>query len=101
MTQRATNTEMAVPSIVEDGITFRDLNKNGRLDAYEDHRRPIPERIEDLLAQMTLEEKAGLMFHAMLGMNADGTLLEEIGPLSPEPTSDLVLTPPDQPLQHL
>ena len=41
----------------------RDLNKNGRLDPYEDPRRPIDERVEDLLAQMTLEEKAGLMFH--------------------------------------
>ncbi|MDX1674318.1 MAG: glycoside hydrolase family 3 N-terminal domain-containing protein [Longimicrobiales bacterium] len=34
-----------------------DLNKNGRLDPYEDPGRPIPERVEDLLARMTLEEK--------------------------------------------
>jgi beta-glucosidase len=45
-----------------DGITYRDLNKNGRLDPYEDPRRPVEERVDDLLAQMTLEEKAGLMF---------------------------------------
>ena len=38
--------------------SFRDLNKNGRLDPYEDPRRPISERVEDLLSQMTLEEKA-------------------------------------------
>ena len=44
-----------------DGKTFRDLNKNGRLDVYEDPRRPIDERVEDLLGQMTLEEKCGLM----------------------------------------
>jgi beta-glucosidase len=44
---------------------FRDLNKNGRMDPYEDPSRPIEERVEDLLAQMTLEEKAGLLFHAM------------------------------------
>jgi len=74
-----------------DGSTFRDLNKNGRLDPYEDSRRPIDERVEDLLAQMTLEEKAGLMFHTMIGMNKDGSLLEEIGPLSPVPASDLVV----------
>jgi beta-glucosidase len=58
----------------EDGITFRDLNKNGRLDPYEDARRPIDERIEDLLGQMTLEEKAGLMFHTIAGVNPDGSL---------------------------
>jgi beta-glucosidase len=58
----------------EDGQAFRDLNKNGVLDPYEDPRRPIEERIEDLLSQMTLEEKAGLMFHMIAGVNPDGTL---------------------------
>src|SRR5262245_53757528 len=55
-------------------VAFRDLNKNGRLDPYEDPRRSIDERIEDLLAQMTLEEKAGLMFHTIAGVNPDGSL---------------------------
>jgi len=36
----------------------------------------IESRVEDLLAQMTLEEKAGLMFHAPIFMNEDGTLLD-------------------------
>ena len=75
-----------------DGTAFRDLNKNGRLDPYEDPRRPIEERVEDLLSQMTLEEKAGMMFHAMVGMNPDGSLVEgesQVGSIS---TSDLVLT---------
>jgi beta-glucosidase len=58
----------------DDGVTFRDLNKNGRLDPYEDPRRSIEERIDDLLAQMTLEEKAGLMFHMIAAVNPDGTL---------------------------
>ena len=43
-----------------------------RSPAYEDPRRPIAERVEDLLRQMTLEEKAGLMFQTMIGI---GTLL--------------------------
>src|SRR6266699_2767066 len=34
-----------------------DLNKNGRKDVYEDSRAPIEKRIDDLLSQMTLEEK--------------------------------------------
>jgi len=46
-------------TLTVNGLTFRDLNKNGRLDPYEDPRRPIEERVEDLLKQMTLEEKLG------------------------------------------
>jgi len=78
------------PILTEDGFTFRDLNKNGRLDPYEDSRRPIAERVEDLLSQMTLEEKAGMMFHTMIGMNKDGSLLEKAGAFSPVQTSNLV-----------
>lgn len=78
------------PTLTQDGITFRDLNKNGKLDIYEDPRRPIEERVEDLLQQMTLAEKAGLMFHTMIGMNPDGTLLEKTGLFPLPPTSDMV-----------
>ena len=45
-----------------DGNEFRDLNNNGKLDIYEDSKANIEDRIEDLLSQMTLEEKAGMMF---------------------------------------
>jgi len=76
--------------LTEDGFTFRDLNKNGRLDPYEDSRRPLDERVEDLLSQMTLEEKAGMMFHTMIGMNEDGSLLEGIDAFSPIGTTPLV-----------
>ena len=62
------------PLLTENGFTFRDLNKNGRLDPYEDTRLPVAERVEDLLAQMTLEEKAGLMFHTIAAVNPDGSL---------------------------
>jgi beta-glucosidase len=31
------------------------------LDVYEDWRQPVAQRVEDLLAQMTLQDKAGLM----------------------------------------
>jgi beta-glucosidase len=40
---------------------FKDLNKNGTLDPYEDWRLPVDQRINDLIAQMTLEEKVGFM----------------------------------------
>lgn len=34
-----------------------DLNKNGRMDVYENSRAPIDRRVDDLIAQMTLDEK--------------------------------------------
>ena len=36
---------------------WTDFNKNGRMDVYEDPSAPVDARIEDLLSQMTLEEK--------------------------------------------
>lgn len=42
---------------------FKDLNKNGSLDAYEDWRLTAQERTADLLSQMTAEEKAAQMIH--------------------------------------
>lgn len=56
--------------------TFRDLNKNGELDLYEDIEANLNHRVEDLLQQMNLEEKAGLLFINMIAMNEDGTLSE-------------------------
>ncbi len=41
--------------------TFVDRNGNGELDVYEDERNSIEERVEDVLAQMTLEEKIHLL----------------------------------------
>src|SRR5262245_61441118 len=42
-------------NIYHDG--WIDLNKNGRMDVYENPRAPIDRRVEDLLSQMTLNEK--------------------------------------------
>ena len=64
------------PVLKIDGLAFRDLNKNGKLDAYEDNRVNIEFRITDLISQMTLEEKAGSMFITMAAMNTDGSLSE-------------------------
>jgi beta-glucosidase len=60
-----------------DGLKFKDLNKNGRLDPYEDWRQPLEHRVNDLVGQMTLEEKAGLMVSPTLPMGPDGTLNED------------------------
>jgi len=52
-----------------DGLQFKDLNSNGKLDAYEDWRLDSTTRSQDLINQMTLEEKAGMMLIDTL--NAD------------------------------
>jgi beta-glucosidase len=66
-----------VQTITLDGYTFRDLNKNGRLDVYEDSRQPTEERVNDLLSQMNLEEKAGTMFIPPIAMKKDGSISEK------------------------
>jgi len=58
------------------GRAYRDLNKNGKKDIYEDATQPIEKRIDDLLAQMTVEEKAGLMFINGTFINDDGTIVK-------------------------
>jgi beta-glucosidase len=63
----------------ENGFTFRDLNKNGKLDVYEDSRQPIDKRVDDLMRQMTLEEKAGLLFINGAVVNADGSIEDKPG----------------------
>lgn len=65
------------PQLSEKGHSFRDLNKNGSLDAYEDTRVDIDTRIEDLLSQMTLEEKAGTMFQTMVGVSPKGEMIDK------------------------
>lgn len=42
--------------------------------SYFDTGRSVSERVEILLRQMTLEEKAGLFFHTMITMGPDGEL---------------------------
>lgn len=52
------------------GLQFRDLNRDGALAPYEDWRLTPQERAADLLARMTLAEKAGQMVVGTLVNNA-------------------------------
>ncbi|MGO4807109.1 glycoside hydrolase family 3 protein [Arthrobacter sp. 2MCAF15] len=47
--------------------------------AYLDRGLTLERRVSDLIERMTLEEKAGLLFQAMITMNPDGTLAEDAG----------------------
>lgn len=66
--------------VTSDGVRFRDLNKNGVLDPYEDTRHTPEHRADDLVSQMTLEEKAGSMFITMIAVGEDGDLAERPTP---------------------
>ncbi len=54
-----------VKIISEDGLNFKDLNKNGKLDPYEDWRLTVDERAANLASQMSVEEIAGLMLYSI------------------------------------
>ncbi len=43
---------------------FKDLNRNGKLDKYEDWRLPVDERAKDLASKMSVEQIAGLMLYS-------------------------------------
>lgn len=52
-------------SILHEGNkVFKDLNRNGKLDVYEDWRKDINERAIDLAGQLSKEEIAGLMLYS-------------------------------------
>ena len=46
------------------GLAFKDLNKNGKLDKYEDWRLPVDVRAKDLASKLTVEQIAGLMLYS-------------------------------------
>ena len=69
-----------------EGYKFKDLNKNGELDIYEDWRLPADERSKDLVSKMSLEEKVGFMLISTTRMKNDRAFER---PVSKEPiTSD-------------
>ena len=70
----------SVPIITVAGKRFRDLNRNGTLEPYEDWRLSSAKRALDLVGRMTLEEKAGAAVH--------GTAPIGGGPMSSGPAYD-------------
>lgn len=95
--QASSNMDLAgveAPILTINGKTYRDLNKNGKLDVYEDKNADIEARIDDLLSQMNLEEKAGSLFIHMTVMADDGELNKV--PSITNPFSLLLETTPEQ-----
>jgi beta-glucosidase len=56
--------ESGVQILKINGLFFKDLNKNGKLDKYEDWRLPVDERAKDLASKMSVAQMAGLMLYS-------------------------------------
>ncbi|RYD67592.1 MAG: glycoside hydrolase family 3 protein [Sphingomonadales bacterium] len=62
------------PVLTVAGLRFKDLNASGTLDRYEDWRIAPELRARDLVARMTLAEKAGMMLIATHNPDCDGSV---------------------------
>lgn len=56
----------SVPLITVGDLQFKDLNRNGTLDRFEDWRLSPEERADDLLLQLSIADMAGIMVHGTL-----------------------------------
>jgi beta-glucosidase len=68
--------QRAVDLIHEKQFIFKDLNKNQKLDVYEDWRQPLDKRVANLVSQMTLQEKVGMLLINTLNAGEKGKLTE-------------------------
>lgn len=81
------STTSGVKILTADRLAFKDLNKNGTLDKYEDWRLSADERAKDLASKLTTEQIAGLMLfsrHQAIPAPAQGFRADTYGgkPLS-------------------
>lgn len=53
-----------VKLLTDKGLAFKDLNRNGKLDKYEDWRLPVDVRAKDLASKLTVDQIAGLMLYS-------------------------------------
>ncbi len=58
------SSESGVNILTVDRFGFKDLNKNGELDPYEDWRLSVNERAADLASKMSVEQISGLMLYS-------------------------------------
>ena len=56
--------ESGLKILTVDGFAFKDLNKNGQLDKFEDWRLSADERARDIASKLSFEEIAGLMLYS-------------------------------------
>ena len=64
-----------IPILHAQGLAFRDLNRDGQVEPYEDWRLPPLRRAADLLSRMRPDEKIGQMMHGSLYTIGDDYIL--------------------------
>ena len=72
-------------------LKFKDLNKNGRLDVYEDWRVDSETRVQNLISQMTVREKIAQMQHPTFVPKAGGKVPSYLEKWSTDENIGLVL----------
>ena len=73
--------DSGVTIIEEDGFAFKDMNRNGKLDAYEDWRLDAQTRAADLASQLTGEQIGPMLTHggwSSFGSEIEGTDLDYV-----------------------
>jgi beta-glucosidase len=58
------DTASGVKLLTVNGFAFKDLNKDGKLDIYEDWRLSADDRAKDLASKLSVEQIAGLMLYS-------------------------------------
>ncbi len=86
------NNSSGVDIIINNSFAFKDLNKNGELDDYENWTLPIDKRVDDLISKMTVEEKAGSMFIHIAFVGENGEMVES--PIESNPFSAAIPSMP-------
>lgn len=61
----------------QDGYAFKDLNRNGTLDPYEDWRLSSADRAADLASKMSIDQICGLMIYSSAFVIDDPSLTEQ------------------------
>jgi len=80
----------SVKLLTVDGLQFKDLNRNGKLDKYEDWRLPNEERAKDLISKMSIEEKVGFMLISTARLKNDRSATPTATPaVAATPSSEL------------
>ena len=69
--------DSGVKILTVDGKAFKDMNRNGKLDPYEDWRLTPEERAKDLASQLSTEDIAGLMLYSAHQRNLQHELNDE------------------------
>lgn len=72
-------------------MTYTPETPTVEIPAYQDSGLPAEKRVEDLLTRMTLQEKAGLMFHQMVEIGEGGDLAGASTEYALPPTAELIL----------